>query len=250
MVGPLDRLTHNKHQYLAKKHQNAFKKSKTTPDSLYSTSNTSTPSSALISTTTLTEKAIFTPQDDDEKPYEPIYVDTNRVDIATNQFCATNQLRSYPWNGFEVNLQQPGECTSYVSPECPIYDCLPSQASITASTHSSSCDSEWLFHSMMIKMLVLILTLVCTNVSRIFLVKFMIQYLFRRLGCISIEIIEFYRYRELKSTITDAERRTEVMNLIDSVQAKSMIWLFLSIIMHLPYLIIIFFVLDHMAPMR
>lgn len=188
-------------------------------------------------------------QDQEEQP--EIYVSTNSIGLALGDMCSPFVLNSYPWNGFEQRLSNPGDCDTYI-PACsvPSSSCQPSIEVITISTHYASCDSEWLLHSTLMKVIALVIMMICVNISRIFLVKFMIQYLYHRLGNVTVDIVQFYRYLENVPTITERERRYEIQKAVRSAQCRSTLWLALSLVIHIPWMVMVFMLMTNLAPMR
>jgi hypothetical protein len=54
----------------------------------------------------------------------------------------------------------------------------------------------------------------------------------------------------LTTTITPAERRQAIQDAIRSTQCKSIIWLALSLVINVPWMVMIFSLMQTMAPVR
>jgi len=176
------------------------------------------------------------------------FVNQDAISQILIQDCPIAWSTKYPW---DVSFGRSSSTCLSQMPSCQIQQlCPPSLEEISAATHYASCDSEWYLHSTIIKFALTILVMICLNVTRVLVVKFLVNYFFRELGTINVEVILNYRFRTMECTLSKEKVDSEITALIKSHKRKALIFLGVSVLCQIPYLFAIIWFSSFSAPLR
>jgi hypothetical protein len=180
-------------------------------------------------------------------PPDP-YVNERTVFAAADNQCLGTKTTEYPWN--TIATRSASDCFDQLPP-CLFQDtCRPAQTQLSVSTHYAGCDSEWYLHSTIIKMFMTILVMICLNITRVFVMKFLVMFFFRELGTINVEVVLNYRFRTMEATVKRQTVIDEINTLVSSHKRKALIFLGVALICQVPYLAALFWFMSFGVPMR
>jgi len=124
-------------------------------------------------------------------------------------------------------------------PTCNLTCTGPDQVAIRAATWDSGCQSEYMVHAGLFRFALSLLVYVCINISRVLIMTALIRLCWRALSQKGFEYIGSCNRLGEMTPQTQEHLKKKTDEVIRRFEAISFILLFIAVLMHIPYIVIL-----------